>query len=869
MSGTMLITNGTVIDGTGRAPFAASVLIEDGRVAAVGETADARASQSRDATRLDAAGMTVMPGLIDTHCHLSFDDAASNAEIFFHRRHGLSAIVAAANGRKLLRAGVTGLLDPDSVFETMVDVRDAIDAGVIEGPRIACGAYALITGVGGTAGRLISDEGVTGYYKVVRDKAEIVSEVRRQIKVGADWIKVHVTGIVPRQAHRGEMCAWSSEELRLICDTAHDLGTPVMGHCRGADATRKAAEAGFDLLFHATGMDERALESVVERRIPISPAFTFQANMVDFGHRIGTSPALVALFEREITDSAEMLTRAYRAGVPLLCGSEAGFTMVPYGDWHYREMEVFVRYLGLSPLEAIQCGTQAGAVALRLEGGVGTVASGQLADIICVAGDPSRGRDDPGRARPHSPRDGRRPHDGPHAAGAAQADPRLDAGRHGQQADAGRGLLERACRDPDAGVRRNCTDRRAGQVEETGRMITVDTYREAEGILRLPDLRQGLYDEGAVLMRDVLVNLHGSEHRRRRTLETRVFRRDFFRYYEREVFPRTLRRTLAPFLRRGSADLVDLGYRVTLNLTADFTGIDRPLQTPEETEASAAAVAQLRQGCLALPDARRQGGGAAGDRNRDGRVRCGIPCDLGRAPPRLVLERFARGEIQEQDLPRDVLLVLLRNEDKVELTPEMLLRETGFFLMAGALTSIHSMTHAMHEILAWCAVHPEDRARIADDRLFVQRCVYESMRLHPSSPTAGRRATCPMRLPGGEALAQEDRVVVDLIAANKDREVFGDDAPHFNPHRPVPSGEYGYGLSFGLGMHACLGRNLAAGVPAGAGADPENHHYGSVTLIVAELLAHHARPNPEQAPRPDVETGRPNWASYPILLEDA
>ena len=125
------------------------------------------------------------------------------------------------------------------------------------------------------------------------EKQVQIAEVRRQIKVGADWIKVHVTGIVPRQAHRGEMCAWSQDELSLICSTAHDLGTPVMGHCRGADATFKAAKAGFDLLFHATGMDERALDAVVARKIPISPALTFQANMVDFGEKIGTSPALL------------------------------------------------------------------------------------------------------------------------------------------------------------------------------------------------------------------------------------------------------------------------------------------------------------------------------------------------------------------------------------------------------------------------------------------------------------------------------------------------------------------------------------------------------------------------------------------------
>ncbi len=352
----------------------------------MGIAADDEAKTRPGLRRIDASGQTVMPGLIDTHCHLSFDDAGSNSEIFFQRRNALSALVASYNARKLLRAGVTGVLDPDSTFENMTDLRDAIDANIVEGPRMSCGAYALITGVGGTAGRLIGDEGVTGYYMAVNSKDEIVREVRRQIKYGADWIKVHVTGIIPRQAHKGELCVWTDDELKLICDTAHDLETPVMGHCRGAEATRKAAEAGFDLIFHATAMDDAALQAVIDRKVPIAPALTFQYNMVEFGEKIGTSASLMKLFESEITESIETMTAAHKAGVPLLTGSESGFSLVPYGDWHYRELEVFVKYFGMSPLEAIQCGTQKSAFGIKMAGEVGVIAPGYRADIICVTG---------------------------------------------------------------------------------------------------------------------------------------------------------------------------------------------------------------------------------------------------------------------------------------------------------------------------------------------------------------------------------------------------------------------------------------------------------------------------------------------------
>jgi imidazolonepropionase-like amidohydrolase len=200
MASSYLFENGTIIDGTGADARPGAVLVENEKIAAIGDDATRRATG--ETTRIDARGMTVMPGLIDAHCHLSFDDAQSNAEIFHHRRGPLAALVAAYNARKILRAGVTSILDPDSVFECTIDVRDAIESGVAEGPRIACGAYALMTSVGGTAGRLIPDHGAIGWGKVLKDKDEIVAEVRRQIKIGADWIKVHVTGLIPRQKHK-------------------------------------------------------------------------------------------------------------------------------------------------------------------------------------------------------------------------------------------------------------------------------------------------------------------------------------------------------------------------------------------------------------------------------------------------------------------------------------------------------------------------------------------------------------------------------------------------------------------------------------------------------------------------------------------
>ena len=383
----ILIENGTIIDGTGSKEYVDSVLIENGIISAIGKNAEAF---SNDATlkKINATGQTVMPGLIDSHCHITFDEPTSNDELFFHRREGLAAIVAAHNARKVLLSGVTGFLDADCIFDTGVDLRDAIESGYVEGPRMSSGGNALLTSVGGTAGRLIPDDGLRGYAKVVHDKDDIVKEIRRQIKNGVDWIKIHVTGLVPRQKNAGEISAWSYEELKLACDVAHDLGVPVVGHCRNAKSIIDSVNAGMDMVLHATFMNEEAFETVCEHKTPLVPTFTFQANLADFGEKVGADERLKDIFRREIEESSEMLKRVHDAGVPILCGTESGFSLTPYGEWHYREMEVFVKEIGLTNLEAIQCATQKNSFALKMEGKVGTIEKGMLADILIVDGNP-------------------------------------------------------------------------------------------------------------------------------------------------------------------------------------------------------------------------------------------------------------------------------------------------------------------------------------------------------------------------------------------------------------------------------------------------------------------------------------------------
>jgi imidazolonepropionase-like amidohydrolase len=383
----VLLTGGAVIDGTGAAPAPATdVLLEPDRIVAIGPEAGALAAPG--ARRVDVAGLTVMPGLIDAHCHITFGEPASNDELFFHRPRSTAMLLAAFNVPKLLRAGVTGFLDADCIYDLGPALRDGIEAGLVEGPRMASGLNALLTAAGGTAGRLIPDAGTVGYAHVMTDRAEIVRTTRQQVKYGADWIKVHVTGSLPNRS--GELTVWSFDELRAVTETAHDLDTPVVAHCRNADSTRMAARAGVDLILHASFLDEPAVAAIAEAGAAVAPTFTFLANLADHGDAVGALTTQVDLFRGEIEATASMLRTAHDSGVPLLCGSESGFSLTPYGHWHAREMEVLVDALDLTPLEAISCATRNGAIALRRPlGSIGVIASGAAADVIVVDGDPS------------------------------------------------------------------------------------------------------------------------------------------------------------------------------------------------------------------------------------------------------------------------------------------------------------------------------------------------------------------------------------------------------------------------------------------------------------------------------------------------
>ena len=396
-------------------------------------------------------------------------------------------------------------------------------------------------------------------------------------------------------------------------------------------------------------------------------------------------------------------------------------------------------------------------------------------------------------------------------------------------------------------------------------MIRLTSYDDARDAFRQKDLRQALYDEGHRLMTGVIVNLHGPEHLARRRLENRLFRRDTFAWYEREVIPAVIGDLLAPAVAAGTVDLLPLARRTMLTLALRIAGIDLLERTHAELDRiDALMIALARASTVAHATGDKATIVAAGDAALAEFAATWLEPSM--ATRAAALHAHAAGTIGDDGLPRDVLTTLLRDQDRLELPLATLVREVAYFPWVGSHSTSNEFVHAMHHVFEWLHVHPSDRRRLLEDRLLLQRFVHESLRLHPASPVSMRRALAPVVLRSGVAIAEGELLAVDLERANRDPAVFGPHADAFDPFRPLPDGVPPWGLSFGHGVHACLGQELAGGLEPEPGQDVATHLHGAIAVMARTLLANGARPEPTRPPQRDEGTTRVVWAHYPVVF---
>jgi cytochrome P450 len=394
--------------------------------------------------------------------------------------------------------------------------------------------------------------------------------------------------------------------------------------------------------------------------------------------------------------------------------------------------------------------------------------------------------------------------------------------------------------------------------------LRITDYRHAHQALCSPHLKQSLYDAGGVIMEDTLLTLHGQRHTRRRHLALRVFRRDYARHYEREVFPKALRDALEPLRGQPSIDVVAFGHAVSMNLTADFAGIDRS-EDPEATAALQRLTKKFGEGATLVHSTRAHDQVRAEVREALAEYR-GRFLEPSMARRERLISAWRGSEIPEESLPRDMLTVLLT--DRGGLDDDGLAREIAFYLQAGAHSTSNAFAHALWEVLTWLGSDLARRAALAGDALATQRAVHEALRLHPASPVAWRRALEPIDFSWGLHVEPEDHLVVDIAAANRDPEVFGPEADAFQPGRAVLDRRANpFGLTFGIGVHNCLGRDIDAGLPQDSDTEAGSHQYGTVTLLVHHFLSElDAMFDPADLPVPDEDTSRPNWGRLPVRV---
>jgi len=386
--GWLVIENGTLFDSTGAAPTQrATVVVRDGRIVHAGAKAPA-IEIPPDACRIEAAGCTVMPGLVEAHFHPTYFNVAALEDLDIKYPVEYVTLLAASNARLALECGYTSARSGGSLFNIDVWLKKGINEGVCQGPRLAASGRE-ICGAGGLMDwnpdfRKI---GMEGLVLLVNGPDEARAAVRKLVKDGVEWVKTYPTGdaAAPDTNDHHTLCM-TAEEMAAVVRAAHNHGLKVTGHCRATEGIKNAVRAGYDAVEHGTFLDDEAIELMLARRVPMVPALYFEKASIERGPEFGMSQRVVDGHQETLDAGKASALRYLRAGGPVALGGDYGFAWNPHGDYA-KEITFFVREVGFTPAEALIAATRTGAEILGWQQEIGTVQPGKLADLLVVRGD--------------------------------------------------------------------------------------------------------------------------------------------------------------------------------------------------------------------------------------------------------------------------------------------------------------------------------------------------------------------------------------------------------------------------------------------------------------------------------------------------
>lgn len=390
----VLFTNVRILDGSGEVqPYSGSVLVSGNRIRQVGRSTAPIASFSPgSAMVIDAAGATLMPGMVEAHTHFSWNDSATLAGIQTMplEEHVLWCAKVA---KRYLQAGFTSCLGAACAKPRLdVVIRNAIESGQIPGPRYLA-ASQEITVLGGLGDETLPHLPFPEFsFGVNVNSADHMRQVVRMfLKYGVDSIKLNLSGdnFVPgADAHT----TWMTDaEVAAAAEEVKMRGKRIIVHARSCASVKQALRHGIHLIYHASFTDEESLDMLeaAKDKVFVAPGIAILYAMLHEAEAFGITHAkAVAMGYQEEWDAAvQSLSRMHKRGIRILPGGDYGFAFTPHCQ-NARDLEFFVRFLGMTPMEAIRSTTRYGGQVMMRGHELGLIKEGHLADLLLVDGDP-------------------------------------------------------------------------------------------------------------------------------------------------------------------------------------------------------------------------------------------------------------------------------------------------------------------------------------------------------------------------------------------------------------------------------------------------------------------------------------------------
>jgi imidazolonepropionase-like amidohydrolase len=384
----VIFRNALIWDGTGADAYPADLLVENGRIRTIARTLGQLSGEG--ATSVECRGLTLMPGLVEGHAHISFGGAVNDSDLgnIPPEEH---LLLTMRNAKTLLDHGFTSAYSAaTSKLRLDVVIRNEVNAGRLPGPRIRA-ASPEITVTGG----LGDERKMHMYYESFGLIADGVEEITKAVRLccreGVDNIKINISGDDLSPAAHGGLTVMSETEVMTAVSVAKDFGKRVNCHARAAGSVKRAVRCGVDVIYHCESADEEALDMLesVKDRIFVGPAIGIIYGTLYEGEPFGFTREMAIKFgmQRILDDSRKVYTELRKRGVRALIGGDYGFAQTPQGD-NARDLKHFVELLGYSPSEALQCGTRLGGQVMGMGHELGMVKEGFITDLLLVSGDP-------------------------------------------------------------------------------------------------------------------------------------------------------------------------------------------------------------------------------------------------------------------------------------------------------------------------------------------------------------------------------------------------------------------------------------------------------------------------------------------------